>query len=306
MLVIIGKNGQLAKKCLELSFAANAENVRNAERAKSTESAICLGRDDIDIVSESLTQTLDSFKPSAIINASAYTAVDLAESEQDKAIAVNCTAVERLSDYCKLRGIHFVHVSTDYVFKGDKGSPYLPHDKYDPVNVYGKSKMLGEQAIQASNPSACCILRTSWVYSEFGGNFVASMLRFMAEKEQLTIISDQIGSPTSVDTLARACLAAAEAKLCGVHHVTDEGVASWFDFAKSIQRLGVKHGLLSTLIPIQPINTEDYPTPAKRPHYSVLSKDSFKAALPAVQLPYWEDALEAVLVKIKANKLQVN
>jgi dTDP-4-dehydrorhamnose reductase len=194
-------------------------------------------------------------------------------------------------------------VSTDYVFKGDKGSPYLPDDKYEPVNVYGKTKMRGEQAIEESNANGSCVLRTSWVYSEFGGNFVASMLRFMQEKEQLSIISDQIGSPTSVDTLARASIASAHNKLAGIHHVTDEGVASWFDFAKSIQRLGVKHGLLSKAIPIKPINTVDYPTPAKRPHYSVLSKDSFKAALPSVELPYWEDALESVLVKIKEKQI---
>jgi len=289
MLVIIGKNGQLAKKCLQLVGAQNA---------------VCLGRDDINITSDSLVQALDNIKPIAIINASAYTAVDLAESEENKATEVNYNAVERLSNYCNKRGIHFVHVSTDYVFKGDKGSPYLPDDKYDPVNIYGKTKMRGEQAIKESNANGSCILRTSWVYSEFGGNFVASMLRFMQEKEQLTIISDQIGSPTSVDTLARACIASVHNKLAGIHHVTDEGVASWFDFAKSIQRLGVQYGLLSKVIPIKPINTADYPTPAKRPHYSVLSKDSFKAALPSVELPYWEDALESVLIKIKEMKLQ--
>jgi dTDP-4-dehydrorhamnose reductase len=288
MLVIIGKNGQLAKKCLELA---------------GVENAVCLGRDDIDITSDSLIQTLDNLKPNAIINASAYTAVDLAESEEEKAVAINYSSVEKLSNYCKTRGIHFVHVSTDYVFKGDKGSPYLPDDKYDPVNIYGKTKMQGEQAIKESNADGSCILRTSWVYSEFGGNFVASMLRFMQEKEQLSIISDQIGSPTSVDTLARASIASAHNKLAGIHHVTDEGIASWFDFAKSIQRLGVKHGLLSKAIPIKPINTVDYPTPAERPHYSVLSKDSFKAALPSVELPYWEDALESVLVKIKEKQI---
>jgi dTDP-4-dehydrorhamnose reductase len=267
-----------------------------------TEVAICLGRDDIDITSDSLVTILDNIKPIAIINASAYTAVDLAESEESKATSINFHAVEKFNHYCETRGIHFVHVSTDYVFKGDKGSPYLPYDRYDPVNVYGKTKMLGEQAIQESNANGSCVLRTSWVYSEFGGNFVASMLRFMGEKEQLTIISDQVGTPTSVDTLARACLAAAEAKLSGIHHVTDEGVASWFDFAKSIQRLGIQHGILSKAITIKPINTADYPTPAKRPRYSVLSKDSFKAALPLAELPYWEDALETVLVKIKENR----
>ncbi|WP_412971504.1 dTDP-4-dehydrorhamnose reductase [Glaciecola sp. MF2-115] len=289
MLIIIGKNGQLAKKCLELS---------------GPDHSICLGREDIDINSANLFERLDTFKPKAVINASAYTAVDTAESEEAKATALNVNAVEKLNDYCKSRKIQFVHVSTDYVFKGDKGSPYLPNDKYDPVNVYGKTKMLGEQAIQASSYTGSCILRTSWVYSEFGGNFVASMLKLMEEKKELSIISDQIGSPTSVDTLARACLSAIQNRLSGIHHVTDEGVASWFDFAKSIQRLGLQHGLLTKRIPIKPINSADYPTPANRPHYSVLSKDSFKKALPFVELPYWEDALEAVLVILKNKKIQ--
>jgi dTDP-4-dehydrorhamnose reductase len=289
MIVIIGKNGQLAKKCFQIL---------------GKEQAICLGRSDIDMHSDSFNNTLINLKPSAIINASAYTAVDMAEREESTANELNCELVERLNNYCKEHAVHFVHVSTDYVFKGDKGSPYSPYDEYDPVNVYGRSKMLGEMAIQASNYRGHCILRTSWVYSEYGDNFVASMLRLMQEKEHLHIISDQIGSPTSVDTLARACIAAANECLTGIHHVTDEGVASWFDFAKNIQRLAVKHGLLNSSIPIKPINTVDYPTPAKRPHNSLLSKDSFKAALPSVQLPYWQDALEAVLVAIKVNKTQ--
>ena len=291
MLVIIGKNGQLAKKCFELMGKSNRG-----------EHAVCLGREDIDIVSDSAIDILNAYKPTAIINTSAYTAVDLAESQEDKATAINRIGVANLSRYCHSRGIHFVHVSTDYVFKGDKGSPYLPNDKYDPVNTYGKSKMLGEQAVIENNSDNSCILRTSWVYSEFGGNFVASMLNLMATKERLSIISDQVGCPTSVDTLARACIEAAKQKLTGIHHVTDEGVASWYDFAKSIQRLGLEYGLLTTQIPIAPINTTDYPTPASRPLYSVLSKDSFKAAIPNLTLPYWQDSLAQVLVKIKENK----
>lgn len=284
MIVIIGKNGQLAQKCAELLGG---------------EQAISLGRNEIDLSTNKAYSTLGQIKPRAIINASAYTAVDKAEHEREIALNLNYKAVDFLSKYCSEKDIHFVHVSTDYVFKGDKGSPYLPDDNYEPVNVYGETKMLGEKAILATNTDNSCILRTSWVYSEYGGNFVASMLKLMEEKDQLGIICDQIGSPTSVDTLARACILAAQDKLKGAHHVTDEGVASWYDFAKCIQKLAFEQGLISNKIPINPIGTSEYPTPAKRPYYSVLSKQSLKVGLPSLQLPYWQDALASVLLKIK-------
>lgn len=284
MIVVIGKSGQLAKKCAELL---------------GEHESICLGQNDIDITSNSAFAVLDSIKPSAIINASAYTAVDKAESEKAIALSLNEGAVKRLSSYAAANNIHFVHVSTDYVFKGDKGSPYLPTDDYQPVNIYGETKMLGEQAMLANESNNHCILRTSWVYSEYGSNFVAAMLNLMEQKDQLGIIYDQVGSPTSVDTLARACIAASSQQLQGIHHITDEGVASWYDFAISIQKLAFAHGMLSKQIPIQAISTAQYPTPAARPHYSVLSKQSLKEAIPDLHIPYWQDALEAVLLKIK-------
>lgn len=289
MIVIIGKSGQLAKKCIELL---------------GDEEVISLGRFEIDITSDSAFAVLDQIEPTAIINASAYTAVDKAESERELALSINHKAVERLSNYCNKNDIHFVHVSTDYVFKGNKGSPYLPDDEYEPINVYGETKMLGEKAILLNNVAGSCILRTSWVYSEFGGNFVASMLKFMEQKDQLGVVCDQIGSPTSVDTLAQACIMASQKKLIGVHHVTDEGVASWYDFAKCIQNIAFSHGLISKQIPINPIITSQYPTPASRPFYSVLSKQSLKASLPLLTLPHWLDALDSVLLKIKQTKLQ--
>lgn len=289
MFVIIGKNGQLAQKCSELL---------------GDENFIALGRHDIDLSSNEANIILDKIKPSGIINASAYTAVDKAESERDIALKLNFEAVERLSQYCKEKGIHFVHVSTDYVFKGDKGSPYLPGDDYEPLNIYGETKMLGEKAILTGNADGSCILRTSWVYSEYGGNFVASMLKLMEEKEQLGIVSDQIGTPTSVDTLARACILAAQQKLKGVHHVTDEGVASWYDFAICIQNIAFTQGIISKKIPLNPIETSEYTTLAKRPQYSVLSKQSLKKSLPSLQLPYWQEALMSVLLKIKQTQQQ--
>lgn len=291
MLVIIGKNGQLARKCLEL-----------ITHDEGDDKVLSLGREEIDITSDSAIAVLDRINPEVVINASAYTAVDLAELDENKAQEINYLGVRNLSRYCDRRGIHFVHVSTDYVFRGNKGAPYLPLDNCEPINVYGKSKLLGENAIIQIQGANKCILRTSWVYSEFNGNFLTSMLKLMATKDRLSVISDQVGCPTSVDTLAKVCIKAAKEKLNGIHHVTDEGVASWYDFAKSIQRLSIKYGLLNCRIPIDPIGTIDYPTPAKRPLYSVLCKNSLKVALPGVELPYWQDALALVLMRIKAKQ----
>lgn len=286
MIVIVGKNGQLAKKCAELLKDKNV---------------ILLGRKEIDITSKSMSEKLDEYKPTRIINASAYTAVDSAETEKQQALDLNYHGVKQLSEYCKLNSIHFVHVSTDYVFKGDKGSPYKPTDIYDPINAYGKSKMLGEKAVLLNEKYNQCVLRTSWVYSEFGANFLSAMLKLMETKEELGVIYDQIGTPTSVNTLAKACIASADFNLCGVHHVTDEGIASWYDFAKAIQEMALKSNLLSKQIPIKAIESSEYPSPTARPHYSVLCKKSLQQSLPELILPYWRDALSDVIHTINAS-----
>lgn len=266
-LVVIGKSGQLAW-----------------EIARLNPEAICLGRDDIDITSaEDIAAKLDALKPDAVINASAYTAVDKAESDEANAYLINETAVANLADYCKANNAFLVHVSTDYVFNGEKGSPYTVDDAIEPQGMYGKTKAAGEAKIKSILPDASAIIRTSWVYSSHGNNFVKTMLRLMAEKPQLGVIDDQIGSPTWAKGLARASVEAAERKVSGIYHWSDEGVCSWYDFAIAIQQLGIEKGLLQQAIPVNPIPSSAYPTPAKRPHYSVLDKtltrDTYNAPL---------------------------
>jgi dTDP-4-dehydrorhamnose reductase len=280
-IVVIGKSGQLAHEIMRL---AGDDNVH------------CLGRDDINILDAvNLASVLNRFQPEGIINASAYTAVDKAESDQTNAYALNQTAVANLATYAKQHHCHLVHVSTDYVFGGDKGSPYKVDDSYDPQGVYGASKAAGEKALLDIYPQASCILRTSWVYASHGNNFVKTMLRLMAEKPELGVIDDQIGSPTWARDLAKACVYAIKNQVSGVHHWTDNGVASWYDFAVAIQSLALEKGLLTHAIPIKPIPSSAYPTPAKRPHYSVLDKSTLASEFSALVPQYWRKALSDML-----------
>ena len=256
----------------------------------------CLGRDDINILDAvGLASVLNRFQPEGIINASAYTAVDKAESDQKNAYALNQTAVANLATYAKQHHCHLVHVSTDYVFGGDKGAPYQVDDSYHPQGVYGASKAAGEKALLDIYPQASCILRTSWVYASHGNNFVKTMLRLMAEKPELGVIDDQIGSPTWAKDLAKACIYAIKNQVSGVHHWTDNGVASWYDFAVAIQSLALEKGLLTHAIPIKPIPSSAYPTPAKRPHYSVLDKSTLASEFGGLVPQYWRKALSDML-----------
>jgi dTDP-4-dehydrorhamnose reductase len=280
-IVVIGKSGQLAHEIMRLA---------------GDDSVHCLGRDDINILDAvSLASVLNRFQPEGIINASAYTAVDKAESDQKNAYALNQTAVVNLATYAKQHHCHLVHVSTDYVFGGDKGSPYQVDDSYHPQGVYGASKAAGEKSLLDIYPQASCILRTSWVYASHGNNFVKTMLRLMAEKPELGVIDDQIGSPTWARDLAKACIYAIKNRVSGVHHWTDNGVASWYDFAVAIQSLALEKGLLTHAIPIKPIPSSAYPTPAKRPHYSVLDKSTLTTEFSGLVPQYWRKALSDML-----------
>jgi len=281
-IVVIGKNGQLAWELAQFT---------------DTHTTItCLGRKEIDISCEqSINEALTKYQANAVINASAYTAVDQAESDKESAYKINAIAVKNLASACKKLTLHLVHISTDFVFNGDKGSPYLPHDPIEPLGVYGASKAEGEKAINTIIPDDSCIIRTSWVYSTHGNNFVKTMLILMAEKPELGIISDQIGSPTYAKTLAKVCLMASKNKVAGIHHWTDAGVASWYDFAVAIQELALAKGLLDKAIPIKPINTTDYPTPAARPSYSVLDKTSCVEVFAELPLVHWRHQLSNMM-----------
>lgn len=288
-IIVIGKSGQLACELHQLSSPEHT--------------IICLGRNDINITDpDSLCNTLKQQQAEAVINASAYTAVDKAETDSDNAYAINSNAVGCITQACKSVSIPLIHISTDFVFQGDKGSPYLPNDAINPLGVYGASKAKGEKLISEIYPEKTAVIRTSWVYSTHSNNFVKTMLNLMRTKPELGIISDQIGSPTYAKGLAQACLNGLDNKLTGIHHYTDTGVASWFDFAVAIQNIGFELGLLDKKIPIKPILTSQYPTPAKRPHYSVLDKTSLTEALPELSLFHWQTQLQHMMTALKTEQ----
>jgi dTDP-4-dehydrorhamnose reductase len=235
---------------------------------------VCLTRRQLDITNEvAVAATIGAINPDLVINAAAYTAVDKAEAERESAFAVNATGAGNLAKAARQAGARFFHISTDFVFNGEKSSPYLPKDACDPVNVYGAGKLAGERLVTEYSDGQALILRTSWLYSAHGQNFVTTMLRLMRERDELGVVADQVGTPTWARTLAEVLWSAAnKPTLAGIYHWSDVGVASWYDFAVAIQEEGRALGLLEKATPINPIRTEDYPTAARRPAYSVLDK----------------------------------
>jgi dTDP-4-dehydrorhamnose reductase len=239
-------------------------------------------------------------EPAVVINAAAYTAVDRAESERERAQAVNGEGPDLLARATAARGIRLIHVSTDFVFDGTKGSPYLPDDPPNPLGAYGESKLAGEHAVMAADPGAL-VVRSAWVYSAHGQNFVNTMLRLMRERTSLGVVADQIGTPTWAKGLAQALWRAVDApQMQGIYHWTDAGVASWYDFAVAIQEEAEAWGLLDRAIPIRPIRTQDYQTAARRPAYSVLDKTATWEAL-AFTPPHWRVALREMLREPKES-----
>ena len=239
-------------------------------------------------------------RPDWLINAGAYTAVDKAESEPELAQAVNAGAPAAFSEALQATGGRLLQVSTDFVFNGAQGSPYRPDQPVDPLGVYGASKAAGEAAAAgALAPERLCILRTSWVYGPVGKNFLLTMLRLMREREQLGLVADQVGCPTATAGLAQACWAVLEQGVSGVHHWSDAGAASWYDFAVAIAELGQAAGLLENPARINPITTADYPTPAQRPSYSLLDCTATRHALQRPPL-HWREALRQVMGDVVA------
>ncbi len=233
-----------------------------------------------------------------IINCAAYTAVDKAETEQDLAFLINRVAVDYLADAAKSVNACLIHISTDYVFDGTHNTPYMEDDDAIPQTVYGDTKLEGEKLLVYSDINFV-ILRTSWLYSTFGNNFVKTMLRLGDEKESINVVSDQIGTPTYARELARAILAIIEKievdpvnPIQEIYHYTNEGVASWYDFACEIFR---QKNILSI---VNPVNTSQFPLPAKRPHFSVLDKTKFKKDF-NLRIPHWVDSLKEMLSELK-------
>jgi len=235
-----------------------------------------------------------------IINCAAYTAVDKAETEKDLADLINHRAVHNLAEIAVKYEIALIHISTDYVFDGKGFQPYVTDHPTSPVNHYGKTKLDGEKAILGFNLKNSFIIRTSWVYSSFGNNFVKTMLRLDEEKKELNVINDQVGVPTYAADLALFILdhlVEAKNDRLEIYHYTNEGVCSWYDFAKKIMKLGNRD------CKVNPVPTTSYPTPAKRPYYSLMDKEPLKKRF-NIEIPYWEDSLEKCVEKL--NKVYSN
>ncbi|WP_193164005.1 dTDP-4-dehydrorhamnose reductase [Microbulbifer hainanensis] len=293
--LVFGKNGQLAQ-----------ELVRTLPAGWSV---AAMGREEVDLLDPaSVADAIGSVCPNLVINAAAYTAVDKAESEEAEAFALNQKSVEYIAGYLKDHsGCPLIHLSTDFVFDGKQSHPYSASDPTNPLNVYGASKLAGERAIMDVGLPNSLIIRTSWVYSCFGQNFVKTMLRLMADpaRHELSVIYDQIGTPTWARSLAEAVWTAGLSLVNGqedsapaIFHWSDAGVASWYDFAIAIQELAYEREILKRKIPVKPIPHTDYPLPAARPAFSVMDKSAFERTFD-FHTKHWRAQLAAMLDELK-------
>jgi len=283
-ILVTGANGQLGNE------------LRTLEHSYPEFSFIFTDYEELDITNQSSVQTFfEQAKPQYLINCAAYTAVDKAESEQDKAYLINADAPCILAIATSKYKCKYIHISTDYVFDGCSHIPYTENIAIKPTSVYGTSKAMGETNVTAENKDAI-IIRTSWLYSSFGNNFVKSMIKYGKEREELNIVFDQVGTPTYANDLAKTILeiilktsTGKKQWIAGIYHFSNEGVCSWYDFTKEIHTL---KGI--TTCNVKPIESKDYPTPVRRPHYSVLNKAKIKSTF-EISIPYWKDSLEDCL-----------
>lgn len=299
VILVTGANGQLGQALKKAS--KNTDNLK----------FIFTDSDALDITNrEKCERVFEKINPDFCINAGAYTAVDKAESDYEKAFAVNVTGVQNLAESCKKHDTTLIHISTDFIFDGEKKTPYTEEDKPSPKSVYGTTKLQGEQEIQKILGNYF-IIRTSWVYSEFGNNFYKTMLRLASERDSLNVVNDQIGTPTNANCLAQAIIEVVRCQmsdvgslnteeknintntqhstpstqhLYGIYNFSNEGSCSWYDFAKKIFEIN------DIKIELNPILTNAYPTPAIRPKYSVLDKSKIKTTF-GIEIKSWEEAL---------------
>ncbi|WP_282167898.1 dTDP-4-dehydrorhamnose reductase [Shewanella japonica] len=295
-ILITGKGGQLASE-LQASCPKQIE-------------VACFDSQSLDITDiAQVNEILFACSPDVVINAAAYTAVDKAETDQEMAYKVNAEGAANLANACKSIDAKLIHISTDFVFDGTKTTPYVADDATNPLGVYGASKLVGEKKVSEILAEKAIIIRTAWVYSKFGNNFVKSMLKFMSEKEQLGVVYDQVGTPTWASGLATMIWNLVEQPTFSIEqneanststiiHWTDAGVASWYDFAVAIQELALEKGLLDKKIPINPIPATNYPTPAKRPSFSVIDKQNAET-LSGLKTIHWRQQLSNMLDQLE-------
>lgn len=283
-ILVTGANGQLGNEMQVVSKQYPAYNF------------LFVDKDGLPIDDFETTQKyFDNHSIDVCVNCAAYTAVDRAETEKAKAFAINGSAVGNLAKLCKENNALFIHVSTDYVFDGTATSPYKEDNAVNPIGVYGVSKLQGEELAQQNNP-ASVIIRTSWVYSSFGNNFVKTMLRLMKERESINVVNDQRGCPTYAADLAKAIMDIISGTVVtpGIYHYSDHGIITWFDFAVAIRELSASNCI------VNPISTSQYPTPAKRPAYSVLDTTKIRDTFNVV-IPEWEVSLKKCITLITHN-----
>ncbi len=281
VILVTGSNGQLGKELQELASLYPAYRF------------VFASREDLKLHHFGLVENFFvGLQPQYCINCAAYTAVDKAESEKDMAMLVNGEAVGNLAAVCKKFHTKLIHISTDYVFDGESETPYQPDDATGPISIYGISKLKGEELCLQENPDAI-IIRTAWVYSEFGNNFVKTMMRLMKERPEIKVVNDQIGAPTYAADLAKACLdiIASGKWQTGIYHYSNSGKISWYDFAEAIKEM------IGSKCIVHPIPTTDYPTPAKRPKFSLLDTSKIKEVFD-VNIPEWRKSLGICIRRI--------
>jgi dTDP-4-dehydrorhamnose reductase len=291
-ILLIGSNGQVGTE-LQYTLSSNYK-------------VITVARPQIDLTQpENLRQIIRETQPEIIINAAAYTAVDKAESEPENAHIINAIAPQIVAEESQKLGSFLIHISTDYVFDGNGNYPYQETDITNPLSVYGKTKLAGEIAIQ-KNCSQHIILRTAWVYGTYGkSNFVKTMLRVGKDRLEVRVVADQIGSPTWAQDIALTItkiIPQLTAEIAGIYHYTNSGVASWYDFAIAIFEEAEKLGFPLAINQVIPITTPEYPTPAKRPAYSVLACRKISQLL-GTYPPHWRQRLRLMLQELKEKSL---
>jgi dTDP-4-dehydrorhamnose reductase len=284
--LVTGKNGQLGQSIKKIVSAKNNKD-------QYSDDFIFIDRKELDFSDEnSINNYFDNNdKLDIIINCAAYTAVDKAEEEKDLANQINHLAVKQLAENANKQHVKLIHISTDYVFDGESDKPYKEHDATNPINVYGKTKLAGEKALQEIMPTNAIIIRTSWLYSKFGNNFVKTMLRLGKERDELNVVSDQMGSPTYATDLAGTILEIIKNKefseldqTTQIYHCSNEGEISWYKFSKEIFKLA------KVDCKVNPITTEQYQMPARRPRNTLMDKDKIRSVF-GIKQPFWKTSL---------------